>query len=284
MDKKNDLIDSQINALVDDQVPAHQRADLEARLASDPLAQETVHAWREQRDALRALHRPVLDEAVPAALLTAARIGQRSHQQLDQWWRWGGMAASVLLAFGMGWLANTQWVQRDDRAAQSAMKNTGPSQGFVKQASLAHSVFSPEVRHPVEVTAAEQAHLVAWLSKRLGKQLKVPNLSAQGFDLVGGRLLPGDASADAGVASTRAQFMFQNLSGTRITLYLGAVGSADSSNAANANMTRQTAFKFAGEGAVPSFYWVDQGFGYALSGSVNRDVLLKLAEVVYAQL
>ena len=149
MDKKNDLTDSEINALVDDQVPADQRANIEALLAGDLLAQESARAWREQRDALRSLHRPVLDEAIPATLLCAARVGQRNYQQVDQWWRWGGMAASVMLAFGMGWLANTQWVQRDDRAVQSAMKNTGPSQGFVKQAFLAHSVFSHEVRHPV---------------------------------------------------------------------------------------------------------------------------------------
>ena len=42
-----------------------------------------------------------------------------------------------------------------------------------------------------------------WLSRRLGKPLKVPVLAAQGYELMGGRLLPGDNGA-------RAQFMFQN--------------------------------------------------------------------------
>ena len=40
----------------------------------------------------------------------------------------------------------------------------------------------------------------------------------------------------------------------------------------------------ADEGTVPAFYWVDQGFGYALSGKLERAQLLKLAEVVYRQL
>jgi anti-sigma factor RsiW len=35
---------------------------------------------------------------------------------------------------------------------------------------------------------------------------------------------------------------------------------------------------------VPSFYWVDQGFGYALSGAVSREELMKLAQLVYQQL
>jgi anti-sigma factor RsiW len=35
---------------------------------------------------------------------------------------------------------------------------------------------------------------------------------------------------------------------------------------------------------VPSFYWVDQGFGYALTGKLPREVLLSLAGAVYRQL
>ena len=54
---------------------------------------------------------------------------------------------------------------------------------FARDAMAAHVVYSPEVRHPVEVAAAEQQHLVQWLSKRLGTQLKAPVLQAQGFDL-----------------------------------------------------------------------------------------------------
>jgi anti-sigma factor RsiW len=73
--------------------------------------------------------------------------------------------------------------------------------------------------------------------------------------------------------------MFQNMAGTRITLYLGAVepmtGGPD---------TLETRFQFAADGPIPSFYWVDQGFGYALAGPVPRDALLKLAEAVYRQL
>ncbi|MDP3616925.1 MAG: anti-sigma factor, partial [Rhodoferax sp.] len=32
------------------------------------------------------------------------------------------------------------------------------------------------------------------------------------------------------------------------------------------------------------FYWIDQGFGYALVGPVPRDSLMKLAQAVYHQL
>ena len=44
------------------------------------------------------------------------------------------------------------------------------------------------VRHPVEVAAAQQEHLGQWLSKHLGRPLKAPDFSTQGYELVGERL------------------------------------------------------------------------------------------------
>lgn len=262
------VTDDELHALLDGRLDEAQRSSLEARLAHDPEAATKRQAWRQQRDDLRDLHRSLLQEPVPQPLLTATRQAAQTRRQIDQWQRWGGMAAGVMLAFGVGWLSHGQWQSH----AVSSLAKLHNGREFVHQAALAHLVYSPEVRHPVEVAAAQQDHLVQWLSKRLGKPLKVPNLSAQGFDLVGGRLLPGDEGA-------RAQFMFQNASGERITLYLGAI--REKSEDAD---RREAAFRYSSEGAVPGFYWVDHGFGYALSGSVSREALLRLAETVYRQL
>jgi anti-sigma factor RsiW len=282
-----ELMHDRINAAVDKQLPPVPRAELDALLAADPAARGTLTAWQAQREALRALHRPLLDEAIPEALLAAARRGESGRREIEQWRRWGGMAAAVMLAFGVGWLSHGQ-ISGGAAYGPLAMQS---SQSFVRQASLAHAVFSPEVRHPVEVTAAQQDHLVQWLSKRVGRPLKVPVLATQGYELVGGRLLSGDGGA-------RAQFMFQNAAGLRLTLYLGALdatpaaASGASSGAISAAAPKapqqpanmETAFRYSGDGPVPSFYWVDQGFGYALSGAVSRDELMKLAQLVYQQL
>lgn len=56
----------------------------------------------------------------------------------------------------------------------------------------ARAVYSPEVRHPVEVWALQEDHLVAWLSKRLDTTLKCPSLAELGYELVGVRLLSGE--------------------------------------------------------------------------------------------
>ncbi len=261
------LTDAELHALVDEQVHGADRDRLLERLRHDASARQRLADWQAQRQALRELHRGLLDEPVPAALGEAARRLTDARARLAHWQRWGGLAAGVLLAFGTGWLARGQW---PDTPPPHHSSNALPA--FAHAATLAHAVYAPEQRHPVEVSASEQAHLVQWLSRRTGKALKVPDLRPLGYELVGGRLLPGDAGA-------RAQFMFQDAQGQRITLYLGALDAGDASKT-----REETAFRFTGEGPVPGFYWVDQGFGYALSGPLAREALMALAETVYRQL
>src|SRR6516165_4970628 len=119
-------------------------------------------------------------------------------------------------------------------------------------------------RQPVEVDAGQEAHLMQWLSKRLGRQLVTPDLSGAGFRLMGGRLLPAeDGSA--------AQFMYENGTGERLTLYLRS-GIGD-----------ETAFRYHEEGGIGAFYWSDEGFGYAIAARADRNLLLRIAEIVYRQ-
>jgi anti-sigma factor RsiW len=141
------------------------------------------------------------------------------------------------------------------------------SPALPERAARAYLVYAPEVRHPVEVDAKEQDHLVKWLSKRLDFGLKVPVLTDEGFELLGGRLLPG---SDGPVA----QFMYQDATGKRLTLYVSRPGKGE----------RPTAFRFSQEGRVSVFYWVDRDCGYALSGEMDKGQLARVADTVYHQL
>ncbi|MDP6603016.1 MAG: sigma factor [Rhodospirillales bacterium] len=76
------------------------------------------------------------------------------------------------------------WVAHDVRGTGEANADE-----LVRRAVGAHVVYVPEVRHPVEVASSEEAHLVAWLSKRLGQALRVPDLTSAGFQLVGGAVV-----------------------------------------------------------------------------------------------
>ena len=266
----NPMNPDEMHALVDKLQPEAQQQALEALALKDSQAAETLKSWIEHRAGLRELHRDVLDEPIPASLLQAAGRFSAMQQHMNTGWRQAGIAASVVLAFGVGWISHGELVANP--APSAILAKAMAQHEFVRQAGFAYAVYVPEKRHPVEVTASDQDHLVQWLSKRLGRPLKVPKLSAQGYELVGGRLLPGDTGA-------RAQFMFQNAQGQRITLYLGAVDQQSDKLDQG-----ETGFLYQSDGPVSSFYWFDEGFGCALTGQINREKLIALATVVYQQL
>ena len=245
------LIDpADLHAYADGQLAEDRRADVEGWLADNPDDDQRVAAWRIQNDAIRGLHRDLLDAAVPAHLRPGTIIARR---------RRGWLAAAA----AAGWLmagATAGWFAQD---WYSAPRITATA--LAERALSAHRVYVVEVRHPVEVVAAEEKHLVRWLSKRLDHQLSVPDLSGAGFHLVGGRLLPA-------AGRPAAHFMFENAAGKRITLY-----------AARNPDHRETAFRYQQEGRVGAFYWLDGPLGYAVIGEVDRTTLLGIARVVYDQ-
>lgn len=206
--------------------------------------------------ALHQLYDPVLDEPVPAQMRGRALPRRR--------WPAAAIAASGLfVGLAAGVLAG--WQLHVWRASVPPQVEV-PS--FVKRAAVAHAVYSPEVRHPVEVGADQEQHLVAWLSKRLGAQVRAPKLEPMGYSLVGGRLLPGENGPVA-------HFMYQTEKGRRITLYVRT----------DAAENRETAFRYAAEGNVKVFYWIDRKLGYALSSAdLSREDLIKVATAVYQQL
>lgn len=150
--------------------------------------------------------------------------------------------------------------------APSASTSEPPAQTELHQeASSAFLIYASEVRHPVEVRADEKDHLVKWLSKKLGHQLAAPDLSARGFSLVGGRLVPVNGRAGA-------LLMYEDAVGKRLTILVGQ-------SEANA----VTSFRFASEGPVETFYWIDEKLSYAVTGEIPRALLRSVADDCYQQ-
>lgn len=257
--------DAELHAYVDGALPATRCSEVADYLAANPEAAERVRAWAAQKQELRALFEPVLDEPLPERLraLAVPPPVAVDPQKRAIFTRWSleRIAAGLLMALvgGVaGWLGHAQY-QSADRVAQMMP--------LPRQAAVAHVVFSPDVRRPVEVSAEQEDQLVAWLSKRLGTPVRPPKLAALGYELIGGRLLPGNSGPVA-------QFMYHDASGQRLTLYV------TTENATN----RDTGFRFAREGPVNVFYWIDGKFGYALSAGIDKGELARVATAVYDQL
>ena len=260
------ITEDDLHAYVDGALTAPHRAEIEAYLAEYPEDAERVRAYQAQNEALKALFNPVLAEPLPDNLhaLAAeplASMVYREKQPNSKAWFMLRIAAGLLVAMVSGvagWLGHGQY-QNNERMVQGVP--------LFRQAAVAHVVYSPDARRPVEVAADQEEALVKWLSKRLGTPVSPPKLGPLGYELVGGRLLPGNVGPVA-------QFMYQDATGQRMTLYV------TTENAAKP----ETGFRFAREGQINVFYWVDGKFGYALSAGVDKGELAKVATAVYDQL
>ena len=252
---KEHISKDQLHAYVDGQLSAADSMRVSAHLVTDTDDQASVDAWRGQKALLHAAYARQLDAPIPHAI--AARL---KPQHFPPFRRAAIAAAWIALGIGIGIIADRQLAPTPTDTALALSSLPG-------RAAVAHAVFTPEVRHPVEVGADQEAHLTAWLSKRLGHALRAPQLAAEGFHLVGGRLITADNGPGA-------LLMYEDGGGRRLTLYVCA-DNLDSG---------ATAFRFAHQDGVSTFYWIDGRQAYALSGKLPRDALLPIANMVYRQL
>lgn len=255
--KGEPITDYDLNAYIDGQLDAERAADVEVYLAEQPDEADRLRDYQAINRQLRNLHSEVLQQPVPKRLL-------RSGRRRLQFWKSVERIAAVLALVLVGGVGG--WLVRDQLSPQAPAF----AQVLVEEAVLAHSVYTPERRHAVEVPAAEEPHLVAWLSKRFDSEIRAPKLDALGYELLGGRLL----AVDFGPA---AHFMYQDADGRRLTLFVRKGRAEDEPNDA-------TPFRFVKNQNTNAFYWLENGLGYALIGDMEQSALAEVADVIYQQL
>lgn len=250
MNTHTPITDADLHAYVDGALEPARWREVEAWLTANPEAAATVRRYREMNQELRTLYDPVLTEPLPPRL--------RVHPRHVPWRAVAAGVASMAIGGVLGWTLKPE---------PELLVTHNIEQQLVRPAAFSHRIYSAEKLHPVEVRADHEQHLVEWLSRRLNTELKAPNLAAQGYTLVGGRLLP---STDR----MAAQFMYENPRGVRITLYVRR-GAWENS---------ESGFRYFESSDANTFYWVDGSFGYALSGNIARAELLALSEEAYRSL
>ena len=254
--------DAELHAFVDAQLDPERLPAVLAWLKDQPADTSRVLHWQAQRVQLRGLAAAMDPGPTPPALTGIVMNAARRANRRPPWLQ----AAAVLLLVSAGIAGGRYWSQFDGVLGPGAMAS---SPHFVREAAVAHAVFVPEMRHPVEVTATDEAHLVQWLSRRLGAPLKAPTLAKFGYHLLGGRLLPGEGTP-------RAQFMFEDAQGRRVTLYVAVFAPGQAPDA--------TSFRSVRIDDEESFYWIEDRFGYALNAKASGFDMQALAREVYTQL
>ena len=251
--------DTLLGAWLDGELAEPERQRVEAWLQAHPDDAARVRQWAADAQALRDHLGPLADAALPPGL--QRRVWQRVRQPgaAPRW----ALAASAagLLVLGAGVGAGVAWRLHPGAVHAAA---AAPNGGWVARAAVAHALYTTEPRHAVEVRAQE-AHLARWLTARIQHPVKLFDLQAMGFELVGGRLLP-DGSGKS------AQLMYQDNQGVRVTVYLRRPEAGT-----------QAAFRYERQGELGLFYWVEDGLGYALVGALPKERLLALAQSIHQQ-
>lgn len=243
----------QIMAYIDGQIDAESRAAIEA----DPAAMAEIAALQRQSDAIRTLYAPAGTEPVPA------RLAPHRLAHLAQSRRWAAIRQVAVLLVFLGIGVITGWLNRPDPAAPQIYDR------LIADAVSAHAVYVAENRHAVEVPGSDAGHLSTWLSNRLDTSLAMPDLTANGLNFLGGRLLPAPAIP----GGRAAQLMYEDNAGERLTLYITPATGVDGPGLETLSF-----------GADNALYWANETFTCTIVGSQPSEALQAIAANVFTQL
>jgi anti-sigma factor RsiW len=250
------IAEEDLHAWVDGQLDADRQAAVSRYLHDHPDMARRVAAWREQRDALRAAFASLATEPIPPRLQLDRLLQQRLAQRGATWRR----AASILLAFTLGGAAG--WFLHNGLQPPGTTAITLLAQ----QAVANHVVYTADRRRPTELGAQQRDDLARWVSNRLNHQVEPPDLSADGFSYMGGRL----AATPDGPAGL---FMYDGPQSVRLTVFVLPLKTAGETPIQQVDFPQ-----------VDGCAWIDKGVGYTVVGKLPPSELRRIAEQVRLQL
>ncbi len=250
------ILEDELHAFVDDRLPDERRQEVQGYLDRHPEAADWVAARRGQRQALRGAFSGVAQEPLPSRLNLRRLVAEREAvRRRSQPWK---IAAAVVLTLGLGGAGG--WLARGESDAQVA-----GIASLSREASASYATYALDATRPVEIDGAHKAQLARWVSDRLRRPVRVPDLSSSGYGLVGGRLV----ATEHGPA---ALFLYDDASGTRIAVLARPM-----------SIERDTPQMRRNDGRFGGYSWADDGLGYGVVGNATAGDLHPLADEVRKQ-
>lgn len=237
--------DDDLHAYVDGRLDPARRTAIAAWLEAHPARAAQVDGWKRDAERLRALHAHP-EHWTPNAALEPARVRHRLHARRR---RRMGIAASLLLAFGMG--GGAGWQARELRPPQPHLP--------MADAVAAYRQFVDADAPPMEFDASRADDLQRWLQRHFGEAGRVPDLRPAGYQLMGGRLL----STEQGAA---AMLVYQDGSGARVGFYLRPRGRLHDGQRRDGDLLAQ--------------YWSHRNTSFALVSDVADAAAMKLPRLL----
>lgn len=240
-----------LHAYADGELEVQERVEVERYLEHDMDARGVLDSIRREKASLHAVYDSVLTENIPYGLLAAAQVPSR--RKVAPWMAMAASVALLIVGASGGW-----FVGRNEAPDQMAMMS--------KRALVAHEVYANDAKHPVEMGAVESDQLQKWLSKRIGANVSIPDLTDKGYTFLGGRLLAAE-DRPAG------QLLFEDENKRRVAVFVTL-------NDAHRDLGMQMVQR----GNLWGCYWMDGKFGMAVTGDLPKDEMLTLATDIYDQL
>ena len=278
--------EADLHSYVDGQMDLGRRASFIQALAADPAMRAKVEGWKRQNDALTATFGPVLAEQVPVRLLPtsvvrdsprAAVLDARPEAaagpqpaDLGPSRPASGVVAASICAFlagaALSYGAALFGLGPGMYASKVSVESAIPlgRRALPLRAYEAHQTYVTDLKHPVEVPASDEAHLLKWIQHRLSMPIRIPDLRPQGWNLLGGRVLPGELGP--------AAFLIYGNGVERLGLYVARTNTAQSESYSVYDN---------GAGLASVAYWVDEPVGYALTTSRDSSWLERNGAALY---
>jgi anti-sigma factor RsiW len=271
------LDDRALGAYVDGELPVDEARAIDAALGSDAGLRARIAAIREATLAARAAFAAIEREPVPERLIAAVRQRKPETRLLalpgvglakGRGRRFAvplAAAATVLIAAAIGVFASGLIGSRaPDQVAYEDSWLDQVKRSYERYAKVDES----ETRALVDVDAdgaggGEQ--LGAWFGEHLERQLEVPDLSAHGLILKGGRLLIVEGKPSA-------QILYVTEDGSPVALsVVPSVG-------------RDQVISAQGGENANLLHWRARNYGYALIGNLTLDTMKDIADKIAPRL
>ncbi|MFM7347561.1 MAG: hypothetical protein ACKO1J_19585 [Tagaea sp.] len=262
--------DETLMAWCDSELEPAAAARVADAVAKDPALAKRARLFRRTAELARGALAPILAEPVPARLREAIKgpaksaeiVAFRPRPRKTLGW---ALAACVALVAVLG--AGGVFTGRI--AAPDGLQFASVSDRWLDNVAGFYEVHSAtkaaEGRVLVDFGAEDVPQLAQWFGAKLNRTLAVPDLSAQGFALQGGRMV---------VIGGRPAAQFLYADGTGELVMLAIAFSSSGERPANA----------AKRGRVDIVHWHRNGYGYAFAGRVGVERLRALADRAWTDL
>lgn len=263
--------DVMLMAYADGELDAATARQIEAAVAADPALAERVRMFRESAALLHGAYADAMHEEVPERLLAAVRVpasnvvklqARRPARQIVAWAMAASLAALVIGGGGTYWYLTTERGGSDGVQLASSDRWLDHVAGFYDVYDV---TFKKEDRLLVDFKADDIPELTKWFSQRLNRPLSVPDLSAQGFEPQGGRLLIINGKP-------AAQLLYMSTSGELVGLVI-AFTTGDYQPARTVRRRD-----------VNIVHWRNNGYAYAFVGTLEPKRLQQLADKAWRDL